>query len=122
MFLFVFLSSCSRIFCFFFNDTATTEIYTLSLHDALPICLHRRPARRAPAGGGWCQPTAAAGPHLAASHPHGPSADPRGDAIPPRTGQVRSGQVRLPDRRGVPLWVRDQPTWTTRDSRCQVTP
>src|SRR3712207_9381971 len=23
--------------CFFFNDTATTEIYTLSLHDALPI-------------------------------------------------------------------------------------
>src|SRR5262245_64083563 len=30
----VFLS----IFFFFFNDTATTEIYTLSLHDALPIC------------------------------------------------------------------------------------
>src|SRR2546421_3716252 len=30
---------------FFFNDTATTEIYTLSLHDALPICrgLQRRP-------------------------------------------------------------------------------
>src|ERR1035437_4814025 len=26
-------------FCFFFNDTATTEIYTLSLHDALPIYL-----------------------------------------------------------------------------------
>src|SRR3712207_7328024 len=25
--------------CFFFNDTATTEIYTLSLHDALPILL-----------------------------------------------------------------------------------
>src|SRR2546422_5197094 len=35
---------------FFFNDTATTEIYTLSLHDALPICFgqsialdHRKP-------------------------------------------------------------------------------
>src|SRR2546429_1437598 len=29
-------------FFFFFNDTATTEIYTLSLHDALPIyCAHR---------------------------------------------------------------------------------
>src|SRR5688572_31276401 len=27
---------------FFFNDTATTEIYTLSLHDALPICGVRR--------------------------------------------------------------------------------
>src|SRR3712207_8327277 len=26
-----------RILCFFFNDTAATEIYTLSLHDALPI-------------------------------------------------------------------------------------
>src|SRR5689334_23573041 len=26
------------IFFFFFSDTATTEIYTLSLHDALPIC------------------------------------------------------------------------------------
>src|SRR2546430_10105997 len=28
-----------RFFFFFFNDTATTEIYTLSLHDALPISL-----------------------------------------------------------------------------------
>src|SRR3712207_5039566 len=27
----------SGVICFFFNDTATTEIYTLSLHDALPI-------------------------------------------------------------------------------------
>src|SRR5256885_11780759 len=35
-------------FFFFFNDTATTEIYTLSLHDALPICdLPRREAGRA---------------------------------------------------------------------------
>src|SRR2546426_8687610 len=36
----------SFFFFFFFNDTATTEIYTLSLHDALPICL--RPDRDAP--------------------------------------------------------------------------
>src|SRR5438552_19136207 len=28
---------------FFFNDTATTEIYTLSLHDALPILGHHQP-------------------------------------------------------------------------------
>src|SRR6266542_4396349 len=45
---------------FFFNDTATTEIYTLSLHDALPICrdllsrwgvgASRRPDRRKPLG------------------------------------------------------------------------
>src|SRR5258705_5435484 len=33
----------SRFFFFFFNDTATTEIYTLSLHDALPICLKKAP-------------------------------------------------------------------------------
>src|SRR2546430_11449598 len=30
-------------FFFFFNDTATTEIYTLSLHDALPICYGANP-------------------------------------------------------------------------------
>src|SRR5256885_8619898 len=29
------------LYFFFFNDTATTEIYTLSLHDALPICRGR---------------------------------------------------------------------------------
>src|SRR2546430_15437963 len=32
-------------FFFFFNDTATTEIYTLSLHDALPISIALGPAR-----------------------------------------------------------------------------
>src|SRR5438552_16933758 len=32
-----FMSSCCFLSLFFFNDTATTEIYTLSLHDALPI-------------------------------------------------------------------------------------
>src|SRR2546430_4505476 len=57
------MSLLSRLvfFFFFFNDTATTEIYTLSLHDALPIfaaemrpspCADRRDARRraAPCG------------------------------------------------------------------------
>src|SRR5215467_675807 len=33
-----YLSFFLIFFFFFFNDTATTEIYTLSLHDALPIC------------------------------------------------------------------------------------
>src|SRR6266704_6863439 len=56
------LSSISFIHFFFFNDTATTEIYTLSLHDALPIssqfrtpvaarqrrCAPRRPCHRIP--------------------------------------------------------------------------
>src|SRR5437764_4648684 len=35
------LLSVIFFFFFFFNDPATTEIYTLSLHDALPICLER---------------------------------------------------------------------------------
>src|SRR5438034_11397348 len=48
---FFFFSLFFSIF-FFFNDTATTEIYTLSLHDALPICgaevvdVHVPPAER----------------------------------------------------------------------------
>src|SRR6267143_3047703 len=46
------------LFFFFFNDTATTEIYTLSLHDALPIC--RR--KRSPA---WSRPDTPCGPWTA---------------------------------------------------------
>src|SRR2546430_12202605 len=60
---------CPSRFFFFFNDTATTEIYTLSLHDALPIFRRRggtpvcnsrtapRPARRTlPEGDEACRP------------------------------------------------------------------
>src|SRR3712207_7658715 len=36
---------------FFFNDTATTEIYTLSLHDALPISRRKRVHQRRPSRG-----------------------------------------------------------------------
>src|SRR2546427_10741782 len=39
------------LFFFFFNDTATTEIYTLSLHDALPICF----ADAGWADNDWCE-------------------------------------------------------------------
>src|SRR5215204_6889036 len=46
------LVSC--IFFFFFNDTATTEIYTLSLHDALPIS-RNCPASLLPARGKRCR-------------------------------------------------------------------
>src|SRR5574337_1427528 len=41
-----------NLFFFFFNDTATTEIYTLSLHDALPIWLPR--TGRTPTAGRAC--------------------------------------------------------------------
>src|SRR2546429_5919322 len=43
------------VFFFFFNDTATTEIYTLSLHDALPIC-------HGPPGRAWISGTAPRAP------------------------------------------------------------
>src|SRR2546425_5003650 len=51
VFSFIYLPFFS--FFFFFNDTATTEIYTLSLHDALPI-LRRR--TRADRGEAWARP------------------------------------------------------------------
>src|SRR4051812_9742008 len=38
---------------FFFNDTATTEIYTLSLHDALPISTTASCTRSASSSPGW---------------------------------------------------------------------
>src|SRR5437899_6841355 len=45
LFLYFFsLSALFSFFFFFFNDPATTEIYTLSLHDALPIFRERRRA------------------------------------------------------------------------------
>src|SRR3712207_4341516 len=55
---------------FFFNDTATTEIYTLSLHDALPI-LDPAPRGRGDVGGGGARllPGADRSPEGPALHP-----------------------------------------------------
>src|SRR3712207_6934748 len=73
---------------FFFNDTATTEIYTLSLHDALPIYHLRQ--RRLPAG----QPLRARRGHRPAAQPNPPPGDaPRGlraAVADPRRGAGRS--------------------------------
>src|SRR5258705_2413251 len=46
-------------FFFFFNDTATTEIYTLSLHDALPISAPASRARTSSSAAGSIPPTRA---------------------------------------------------------------
>src|SRR3712207_7357491 len=55
----------TRSLVFFFNDTATTEIYTLSLHDALPISYgSRRSAERKQPGAVWSV-------HYGRSHQHG---------------------------------------------------
>src|SRR2546430_10961080 len=53
------------MFFFFFNDTATTEIYTLSLHDALPIsgCRARQAGGRA-GRAAWLGRRAGCGPGL----------------------------------------------------------
>src|SRR5205809_3304646 len=47
------LSVASIFFFFFFNDAATTEIYTLSLHDALPISRRTAPRRRPCGARAW---------------------------------------------------------------------
>src|SRR2546429_1176450 len=62
------LSYHSFLSFFFFNDTATTEIYTLSLHDALPICL----------------------PGLRHSHDHGRGHQPRPDRSEEHTSELQS--------------------------------
>src|SRR5256885_12973161 len=52
--MYTILSGDLFFFFFFFNDTATTEIYTLSLHDALPICA--RTVGFARKDSTWCRP------------------------------------------------------------------
>src|SRR5258706_9245936 len=54
---------------FFFNDTATTEIYTLSLHDALPICTTALLFSTAPANSQESNPRAVAGTSAARNWP-----------------------------------------------------
>src|SRR5256885_15661965 len=54
-FFFIAFSSLSFFFFFFFNDTATTEIYTLSLHDALPICIGPAALLRSMRDVGWSE-------------------------------------------------------------------
>src|SRR5258706_8474815 len=76
----LFLSSVSSgttvfIFFFFFNDTATPEIYTLSLHDALPICAdaHDDDLR-----------------HLRRAHRHRPAVQDVGDRSEEHTSELQS--------------------------------
>src|SRR3712207_7050820 len=90
--------STSLLF-FFFNDTATTEIYTLSLHDALPIC-ETRPFRGAgPASSGAVRTTRAgsAGPsrrcrRTAPAAPSARAADPNPTRSEEHTSELQSRQ------------------------------
>src|SRR5215216_8185909 len=80
---------CLSFFFFFFNDTATTEIYTLSLHDALPISRVWRSWSRAP-------PTRPDGPRDAVGrHPGGARPRPPARLLPRPRLEDRSEPRRL---------------------------
>src|SRR2546425_13253567 len=94
------------LFFFFFNDTATTEIYTLSLHDALPIFRVAGPR------------DAASPPESSRSpvHPRGSA----GNAAWPDRGPVRPSRPARPDARSAaPPASPPSPTacWDARRSR-----
>src|SRR3989441_11669312 len=76
------MSALTFFLSFFFNDTATTEIYTLSLHDALPIY---------PGRGGRSHRAAAP---RGAARPGGPTVDPPGRARRPDAHAGRAGRRR----------------------------
>src|SRR5436305_14866296 len=69
-------------FFFFFNDTATTEIYTLSLHDALPISIR---CQRSATCTAW-------GAALVAAWPYPP---PRSREIDRKSTRLNSSHVRI---------------------------
>src|SRR3712207_8704606 len=73
---------------FFFNDTATTEIYTLSLHDALPIWRARRAAT------GRRRRHASADPSAAPMRPR---------RVSPRRDEIDVAAPRRPDRKSTRL-------------------
>src|SRR2546427_11034392 len=83
------------LFLFFFNDTATTEIYTLSLHDALPISRHSGPFPKPPT---WPWPGSPREPGR--GRPCGPDSHCAGSgAAPCRHG----GPARCQDRKSTRL-------------------
>src|SRR2546428_1139242 len=74
--LLLILRSPSLSIFFFFNDTATTEIYTLSLHDALPIFYTGSPLTASPPG-----PTSRARPSTNRSEEHTSELQSRSDLV-----------------------------------------
>src|SRR5256885_15026481 len=105
------IRAAHAFFFFFFNDTATTEIYTLSLHDALPAPAGGGPAARThrcageraagpggPAGEGWHLSEPAVGRAKAArGHCPRPGHRPRDPAV--RRGHLGPGPRRSEERR-----------------------
>src|SRR5215216_3748987 len=117
---------CYDIIFFFFNDTATTEIYTLSLHDALPISIEHAdehdlcvPEDRREAGADVLDgtvPQDQVGGEERAGEPrpgaHAPRTRPDAPVLPPREQQERRHRVQTPEegtrgRRDVCVAVED---------------
>src|SRR3712207_7371670 len=80
----------SSLFFFFFNDTATTEIYTLSLHDALPICSTPPGRRPGSSGSSWGR-VSASSPGSRSSSPSTPTRR-RGRRSEEHTSELQSRQ------------------------------
>src|SRR2546429_8322688 len=106
MFHLLYISILILLFFFFFNDTATTEIYTLSLHDALPISL----CRELPAQGG--QEILGCGAAGIAACASPPDLTPRWSTPPARPGCAGSRQSA--DAHGESAWRCGSPI----DPRC----
>src|SRR3712207_7267207 len=82
-----------RTMIFFFNDTATTEIYTLSLHDALPILRAgsvRGAPRRVPGG---LPPAGKRALRPAPPRPHCPRAQCAGRPAAPRRSEEHTSEL-----------------------------
>src|SRR5258708_13699339 len=97
----------SPLLFFFFNDTATTEIYTLSLHDALPIS--SRPLH--PVGGRSSPPRSSA---LASSWRRSPSLPMRGGRSRKFRSEEHTSELQSPDHLVCRLLLEKKKTQHTR--------
>src|SRR5258708_1972187 len=77
---------------FFFNDTATTEIYTLPLHDALPISFHEKPPTLRQLAAVESAPAPTAAPRRGAAPVPAPTPNATG-AAPRRGAAVGAGEI-----------------------------
>src|SRR3712207_9559430 len=82
------MHTCSFVYFFFFNDTATTEIYTLSLHDALPIC-------RQPAAGPACPGVGLPPAHVHRALPGGPADRPPEQVLDRKSTRLNSSHANI---------------------------
>src|SRR3712207_8997361 len=82
----------TMVFFFFFNDTATTEIYTLSLHDALPISERCAPSPARPCSSGTLPEAGILQHPPAGPRPASSSAAPRAARSEEHTSELQSRQ------------------------------